>query len=81
MGLLFLLFVRLMSGIRLVNILIIVNIISNFYPCGVTHPSLSFAMPDGMRIIKLFYPQFEGLKDPFYITNVCILLYLIYCSI
>jgi hypothetical protein len=74
-------FIKTVTSVNLINVLIIVHIMSNFYPYIVDVnyvKSIHHIGTDGLQIINLFFPYWKGLPDPFYVTLITITSYVIY---
>lgn len=80
--LLFLYYIKIITSVDLLDIVLIVNFIANIYPCVVLQynetPYNNSNMNDGLRLINLFYPQFRGLKYSIELTIISVVIYIIY---
>lgn len=61
-GLLTLSSIRYHTQIWIIDLLIIIDLVSNFYPCVTDQ---QYHMTDGLRIIKIYYPYFNGYNSEF----------------
>lgn len=62
-----------LTDVSLINVLLILEFTSNFYPYYLTNKS-----NDGLHIINLFYPNFKGFPDPFNFQIFFVGFYIIY---
>lgn len=74
----FLITLSYITGIRLLNILIIVEIIANLYPSPAKCNFMVGGMTDGLRAIRLFYPRFKGFDNNNSVITIAIGCYIVY---